>query len=215
MTKIYLVTNINDDPFTIYVGKTHTKKGRKISHEHRFGKQIRYDYIDEIDSFDSKDWKPLECYWIEQFKQWGFKLLNINSGGGGPTLYSEFQKSKMRKPRMKGTGNKISKSLREGNHSQYYTNDVKKLMSIQRLGIPLPFSEEHKKNMGIAKMKQAKSIIQLNLEGIQINRFKCLRLAKEWMLFNFDNVSINIDKQIKDCCVGRQKTCYTFKWKYE
>jgi hypothetical protein len=75
-----------------------------------------------------EDWKYWESYWMEQFKQWGFTLLNQNKGGGGPEQYTEEQKQKMRGPRP-GTGEKIGKTLKERNHSQYYTSDVKQKIS--------------------------------------------------------------------------------------
>ena len=58
------------------VGKT--KNNRKSSHKKRFGEHIDYNYIDEVNSLKYKDWKPLETYWINQFKAWGFDVLNEN-----------------------------------------------------------------------------------------------------------------------------------------
>tara|TARA_R110000782_G_scaffold151360_1_gene244047 strand:- start:172 stop:1020 length:849 start_codon:yes stop_codon:yes gene_type:complete len=86
-TFIYLVTNCYNDPNKVYVGKT--KSTRIHQHKKNYGNKINYLIIDEIDSICSKDWKPLECYWIEQFRQWGFDILNKNKGGGGPSIYSD------------------------------------------------------------------------------------------------------------------------------
>jgi hypothetical protein len=83
ITKIYLVTNIDDNPNKVYIGKTHTTS-RINKHRQRFGDQISFSYIDEIKGLDKNSWKPLERYWIEQFRQWGFILVNKNKGGGGP-----------------------------------------------------------------------------------------------------------------------------------
>jgi len=82
-TKIYLVENCYDDPNKVYIGKT--KNCRKNDHKQKYGKQIIYTIIDEINSDNKKDWTPIESYWIEQFKAWGFYVLNQNTGGGGPT----------------------------------------------------------------------------------------------------------------------------------
>lgn len=68
-------------------------KGRSREHIKKWGKQITY--IDEVNSLSSKDWKPLECYWIEQFKHWGFELMNKNKGGGGCSFMSEETKRKI------------------------------------------------------------------------------------------------------------------------
>ena len=109
MIKIYILEK-NGIPF--YVGKAKNIIRRKHSHTRTYGLDIQLYIIDEV-----KDWKYWECYWIEQFKQWGFKLENKNNGGGGPSSYTEEQKQKMRKPRIEGTGDKISKTLKERNHS--------------------------------------------------------------------------------------------------
>jgi hypothetical protein len=101
-TKIYLVTNCFGDPFKVYIGKTNTS--RESKHKFKFGKQILYEVIDEINSKNKNDWKLIETYWIQQFKAWGFKVLNQNEGGGGPQFYSEEIKQKMRKPKISNLG---------------------------------------------------------------------------------------------------------------
>lgn len=96
ITKIYLVTNCYNDPNKVYIGKT--KNDREKNHQHKFGEQIEYCYIDEINSLEHKDWEPLETYWIEQFKQWGFDVLNKRKkGGSGPEYQTEATKEKISK----------------------------------------------------------------------------------------------------------------------
>lgn len=97
MIKIYLVENIDNNPNKVYIGKTNTS--RKIKHEKNFGKQIKYTEIDSTFSDSKNEWKPLETYWIQQFRAWGFDVLNQNLGGGGPEFHTEEVKSKMRKPK--------------------------------------------------------------------------------------------------------------------
>jgi hypothetical protein len=87
ITYIYLITGIDNSPFSAYIGKTKNPTSREYSHRLKYGYNIDFTVIDSIDSLSSKDWKTLECYWIEQFKQWGFTLVNKNNGGGG----SEFR----------------------------------------------------------------------------------------------------------------------------
>ena len=87
-TVIYLITNIDNNPFKAYVGKTTNFTVRKYNHEITFGPNIICDVIDEVDSTETGDWKFLECYWIEQFKQWGYELVNKNKGGGGCEYHS-------------------------------------------------------------------------------------------------------------------------------
>ena len=110
MIKIYVLEK-NGIPF--YIGKAKDSIRRKHAHRKIFGLDIQSHVIDEVE-----DWKFWESYWIEQFKCWGFKLENKNNGGGGPSSYTEEQKQKMRKPRIEGTGDKISKTLKQRNHSK-------------------------------------------------------------------------------------------------
>lgn len=90
---------ILQDPITNevrYVGKSKNPHRRYLSHLWQKPKVKYHSYywiqkllknglnpiltvIDETE----EDWIWLEQYWIEQFKQWGFNLTNITSGGEG------------------------------------------------------------------------------------------------------------------------------------
>jgi len=205
MVKIYVLEK-NGIPF--YVGKAKDSIRRKHAHKRTFGLDIQSYIIDEVE-----DWKFWESYWIEQFKQWGFKLENKNNGGGGPSSYTEEQKQKMRKSRIKGTGNKISKTLKTRNHSQYYTQEVRDKIS-KGNKIPKPFSNVHKQNIGIAKRKQAKIVLQCDLDGNVIKEWESKGQAALWIQEQTNKTS-NLVSQIKDCILGRQKTAFGYKWKYK
>ena len=110
ITKIYLVTNIDNNPNKVYIGKT--KNSRENNHKKTFGDNITYNIIEEINSLDKEQWKPLENKWIKHYINLGYNVVNKNMGGGGPSYYNEIQKIKMRKPRKEGTGNNISKALK-------------------------------------------------------------------------------------------------------
>ena len=175
MVKIYVLEK-NSIPF--YIGKAKNTIRRKHSHIRTYGSDIQLHVIDEVE-----DWKYWECYWIEQFKQWGFKLENKNNGGGGPSSYTEEQKQKMRKPRIEGTGEKISKTLKERNHSQYYTEEVRQKMSAPQKGRPKPFTEEHIRNVSKANLESKGKIVECyTLNGDFIKDFLCLRETKIWLL---------------------------------
>ena len=207
MTSIYILER-NGIPF--YIGKAKDVVRRKHAHRKIFGLDIQSYIIDEVE-----DWKYWESYWISQFKTWGFTLENKNNGGGGPSSYTEEQKQKMRKPRVEGTGNKISKTLKERNHSQYYTEDVRQKMAISQKGKPKPFTKEHIRNISKANLESKGKIVECySLNGDFIKDFPCLREAKIWLLKEKSVFSPNVDKQIKDCCNGKQKTCHGFKFKY-
>ncbi len=106
MTKIYLVSNCFGDPNKIYIGKT--KNSRKKDHRITFGKQIVYEYIDEINSLKSKDWAPLETFWIQHFKDYGYELMNKNNGGCGMGFCTQETKDKISKS-LKGRKNTWTK----------------------------------------------------------------------------------------------------------
>lgn len=209
MFKIYYLHRGDGIPF--YIGKAKNAVRRYHGHRRTFGLDIKLQIIDEVE-----DWKFWESYWIEQFKCWGFNLENKNNGGGGPSLYTEEQKIKMRKPRKEGTGKKISKTLRERNHSQYYTDEVREKMALPQRGRPKPFTKEHLKNLAEANLRNmGKKVECYTLGGELIETFPCLREAKNWLIEKKLIHSPNVDKQIKDCCNGRQKTCHGYKWKYK
>ena len=130
MGYIYLITNCFNNLNNVYIGKTKNPTQRKNDHCKTYGKNIIYTIIDQVDSYSKDDWTLLESFWLEQFKQWGFFIVNKNKKGGGGseqwseeskikqslkykgrkvpwatgmpkgTKYTEEQKQKMRKPRI-------------------------------------------------------------------------------------------------------------------
>jgi hypothetical protein len=131
ITKIYLITNIDSNPNKVYIGKTKNPKRRLIEHHQKYGYGILYSIIDEVKSLNRYDWEPLETYWIEQFKQWGFDVINKRKKGGSGTeyqteeakhkisiklknrIYSEDTIKRMSKPRKEGSGVNISLAKQE------------------------------------------------------------------------------------------------------
>jgi hypothetical protein len=142
ITYIYLVENCYGDCNKVYIGKTTTS--RKNAHSLTYGDQIDYTIIDQVNSKKYKDWEPLETYWIEQFRQWGFEVVNKRKkGGSGPEFLSEIVKQKisigntgLKKPgvskNLKGrksyhninTGVKISKSKENMVLSEDWKNKI-------------------------------------------------------------------------------------------
>lgn len=218
-TKIYLVTNCFGDPNKVYIGKT--VNSRKYPHKKTFGKQIKYNYIDEISSLDKKDWKPLESFWIVYFKFLGFEVLNKNEGGQGPSFYSNESKQK------------ISKSLLKGNHPRYYTQEVRDKISKGNKGIsrnkginkPKGFGEQVKKRvLGRKHSDTEKELMSKNRTG-KLN----YHLRKPVLQFDLNNIFIKeweyvleASKELKirssdicNCCIGNQNTASGFIWKYK
>jgi hypothetical protein len=203
-TKIYLVTNCFGDPNKVYIGKTKNPKRRKRDHSIKYGYNITYTEIDEVNSLKSKDWKPLECYWIEQFRVWGFKIMNKNKGGGGPDYHTDLFKLNLKLktkgiPKPNGFGEKISKIKLE-NHIKFSKETCIKI-SKSKINHSMYKAQSFKDS-------HSKPIIQLDKENNIINTFKSINdAANSNLLFKRSNISC--------CLTGFSKSAYGFKWIYK
>jgi hypothetical protein len=193
MTKIYLVTNCYGDPNKVYIGKT--KNSRKNPHAKTYGKCIEYSYIDQVDSLNRKDWGPLETYWIEQFRQWGFEVVNHNKkGGGGPEYFSKEIRHKMSEKR------KNQVMTRERN--------IKVSNSLKGRSLSAP----HKTNIGSALKGRIlpslrKSIEQYTIQG---------QFVREWEAGKIAAIELGLNYQgINNCALGKSKSSGGFIWKYK
>jgi hypothetical protein len=194
ITQIYLVENCYGDPNKVYIGKT--KNNRFNNHRIVFGKSIIYTIIDNIDSLNREYWEPLETYWIQQFRAWGFETLNKNTGGGGPITHSlktKLRMSQVNKGKLKpGSGPK--------NFTEEHLNKIKLAAK--------------KKDKGFYNnekwiQSQCKIIIQYGLE----NNF-----IQEWISIKQASIILNINRfSISQCLslTNKQKTAGGFVWKYK
>lgn len=180
ITKIYLVENCFGDLNKIYIGKT--KGSRESIHRHTFSSNIVYTYIDEVEGWEKEKWEHIETYWIHQFKQWGFEVMNKNEGGGGPVFHTEETKQKMKHPKsttinMRGAGPNgkkprscFPKGLNHGNYGKSRPNFPKGPEN-KNYRKPKPSRTlEHKKNLSKAKI--GKSLIHNELWNKNISKSK-------------------------------------------
>ena len=228
ITYIYIVTNCFNNPYSIYVGKT--KNTREKDHKKTFGNNITYSIIDEIYSFDKNLWRPLESYWIEQFRQWGFDIINKQKqGGSGVGFHSDETKHKIslrHKGRKITWGDKIKQSNTGRIHSEETKQKMKKPKTTSKKGIEhkltgLKRSNETKIKQSLAlkgktrsdsykeKIKDIKSkpILQFTKHG---------EFIKEWK--NATEAARHINKQnsaISECCLGKRKSIYGYIWKFK
>lgn len=237
ITRIYLVWNIDNKPWRVYIGKT--KGTRKSNHKLKFGRQIEYDYIDEVISLNIKDWKPLETYWIQWFINQGYEVVNKNkNGGSGPSFHKEETKQKISKllkgkPKPKNFGKIVSKYMK-GNQFALGRKDSKEVIERRiksNLGISrnkaIPRSKNIRKNIGKGnKGKKFNNKIKKHLSKIRIGKKNItvkkpviqydlnMNFIKEYISLSEAARSLGVvTNNISACCLGNQKTCCGFIFK--
>lgn len=176
MTYIYLVEDYN----RVYIGKTISPKIRERHHKNKFGSHILFTIIDQVSSLDKKDWKPLECYWIEQFRCWGFELLNKNEGGNGVDFHTLETRRKLSIPRPwikeqrtgnklpEGTGEKISKAKLGIVYSKERNDKIRQTTKgISRPWVKLNKGIKRGPNINISKSKMGVKFSKEHKENIR------------------------------------------------
>jgi hypothetical protein len=86
-TKIYLVTYCYNDYNKVYIGKTINDKSRKNDHKRKYGNEIDFDILEEIEGTSKSLWEPRESYWIQYYLDIGFEVLNKQLHGGSGVDY--------------------------------------------------------------------------------------------------------------------------------
>lgn len=209
-TKIYLVEKCFGDCNKVYIGKT--KSTRENNHKLKYGDNISYTIIDEINSLDSKEWKPLESFWINYFKFLGFEVQNKNDGGGGLNEVSTETRTKMSQSAL----GKV-KSLE---HRQNLSNSLlgkskspQHLLNIKNSNRVIKHNNETREKISKSKLgkeiKTSTPVIQYNLKGEFIREWSKISHALKYL----NKVKDNGD--ISSVCKGKQKTAFGYIWKYK
>ena len=214
ITKIYLVTNIDNDVNKVYIGKT-KNASREANHKRYFGSQITFDYIDEVNSLKRECWEPLETYWIEQFRQWGFEVVNKRKkGGSGPEYQTETSKIKMSVPicQYDLQGNFIREWNGLAEASKYFNKDAAGIYATCNnkqktyCGYLWSYKKYNSPNTNILH-KHSKPIIQYD---------KYNNIIKEWDSISTAGIKLKIKRQsISMCCRDKIKSAGGFIWKYK
>ena len=196
MVKIYFLHNGDGIPF--YIGETsQSLKSRLNNHKYKFGIKTCIELIEEVEN-----WRFWETYWIQQFKAWGYKLINKNVGGGGCEKGTSKHTIESR--------NKIGFS-KKGKSLSFET---KLKQSISNKGISRnkgnSFAKGHKLSPESVKNiveKRKKPIYQLNKQNI---------IIKEWSSIKEASVELKIQSSdINNCCLGYNKTAGGYKFEYK
>lgn len=204
MIKIYYLHQGDNIPF--YVGKTSSTLNKRVpQHKLKFGLNIK---IEELDVVENNSWKFWESYWIEQFRQWGFKLKNKNKGGGGTNNHSEITKSKIRKKWLEKSSKEkeiINNKRREGNIGKAKPNAGRKKFTSEQIEKAKIYSRFSNSDWSD---KCKKPILMLNkITGETIQEFQSVTEAA-----NYIGVT---QPTLSGCLIGRTKTAGGYKWKYK
>jgi hypothetical protein len=189
-TKIYYLHNGDNKPF--YIGKTKNDYHRLSNHKQTYGHNTEMVIISEV-----KDWKRWEKYYIKKYTDLGYDLTNKNEGGGGGNEWTKEQKHKLSLHPSRGKNISLA-------------NTGKKMAHKGK-----PFSEEHKAKIkatrghlkGRKNTWQAKPVLQYDLENNFIREFGSVTEALYIMGKTGDGIG--------ECCRGKYKTSYGYKWKYK
>jgi hypothetical protein len=204
ITYIYLIENIDNDPYKVYIGKTINPKLRKRNHKLTYGDDIQFNIIDQIDSIERKYWEPIETLWIQTFASWGFKIINNKMiGGGGVEFHSDDTKNKMRIVKL---GKFVSEETRL-RKSISLKNKIKSTEHKLKIKLSLlnkPKSPEHKDKISKSKFIP---IIQYNINNEYINEWNSIKIASK---------NLNIDAaDICQVCKGNKKHAKGFIFRYK
>lgn len=233
--KVYIYCLFDENGVPLYIGKTKNNLIlRERQHQKKLMKQIS---IIELDNVDNNEWKFWEEYWIEQFKAWGFSLLNQNKGGGGPESHSEISKLKMKTTKRPGTSEKL-KNIKRPDVSKRLKNTKLSKITCEKITLA-KINHKCYKNP-----ERTEKIIKSNEQNYEIGSsrnqkisFKLIGRKAEWMKYRNKPV-LQYDKQnnfiqewksasqaalflkkdsssISECCNGKRKTAYKYIWKFK
>lgn len=237
MISIYLLER---DSIPFYIGKTKNLKSREIDHKTKFGKNIT---LIPIDLVKEDEWIFWEIYWINQFKQWGFKLENKNNGGNGPETCSYITKSKISKSNKESWNydRKIKMSelhlgkIKNNKIVSQFNKDgtfIKNWVSVTQVSKELGFSISNisscccgktlsaygyiwrYKNQFIEIMPILEPVTKSSL-GKVIQKDLNNNVIKIWDSARKAAIGLNINyNAINNCLKGNTKTSGNFIWKY-
>ena len=207
ITYIYLIENIDNDPYKVYIGKSKNPQSRNNNHKSKYGDNIQFNIIDTITSLDHNQWKPIETMWIQTFISWGFKVVNIRKEGGSGVGYhtdeSRIKMSNSIKGRKCTWGDKISKSTILG--GKLKNPRCKKLkVIIQKISTHPKYQKPKGFGNRDPKPQLSKTIIQYDLDMMHIHKWSCIKEA-----INKTNI-----KGIYNCLTGRAKSAGGYIWCY-
>ncbi len=132
MKKTYIYSLSFPEGNVRYVGKTNNpnerlnqhiyqaKRNKYNSHKNNWIRELldngNKPILEIIEEVEYDKWEDCEKYWINQFKYWNFKLININEGGNGLKFHTE-ETRKLLSEQKKGLHLSINTEFKKGNVS--------------------------------------------------------------------------------------------------
>lgn len=182
--------------FYNHCNKLHNENTHKRNWISSLKKQGLKPTMTVLDEVDELEWKYWEKYWIEQFRQWGFALVNHTAGGEGLTTGNQTSFKKGQRPWNYGTA-KI-KELK-GNQGKTKNSVVNQFKS---------GTAPWNKNLKGVKLKNSKEIYQFNKEKTMlIKKWSSAKIAGEKLDINVEGIG--------QCARGTAKSCGGFYWGYK
>jgi predicted DNA-binding protein YlxM (UPF0122 family) len=241
-----------------YIGKTNTPRKRLYSHikecySNKKSHKISWiksllnkgerPIIEIIDIVPENEWKFWEVYWIEQFKQWGFKLTNQTEGGQGGNGYKHSEESKLKmsiskkgiklsEEHKQNISEKVKSKFQESPAYNRSGNNIKKpidrellyqLYIVENLSMP-----KIAKKLNCGKRKVFDNLKEYDIhkdksewiKQVASNPKKAViqydlegNLLREWEGVVDIKKDLNLD--VSGCCLGNKKTCGGFIWRYK
>lgn len=235
-TYIYALSDINGN--IRYIGKTSYLKQRLYSHikecrtkriNHKINwiksllKKGEKPLISILDEVDSNHWQFWECFWIEQFKQWGFNLTNQTKGGDGLHGYKHSNVSidKMKQKFIDNPNyNKSSDKKYIISKEELYQKYIIDNLSIPKLSKLFSCGEStifrNLKDNNISKdidvwrdqlATNQKVVLQYDLSGNFIREFDSVISISDEYGYNSGNIS--------SCCRGVAVSANGYIWRYK
>lgn len=174
--------------------------------------------IEEIEILDCT-WEEshiIEKYWIQQFKAWGFRLVNLeDKGKGGYSKYKGHSDKAVIQYNINGEFVNEYKSIKEASRQTEVraTTIEKVLWNIAKLAGNFQWKYKTKDypmiipSTKIRHKRQIKKVVQYDLDDNLIKNWNSSEEASKELGYYIGN--------IRSCANGTIKKYKNFKWKYE